>query len=56
MSPNKKANEDEIRTVAPSQKFEPNRLMDKKRATNVKCIDKYPSIMIIMSNVSAFLK
>lgn len=51
--PNKKAIMPEKRTVAASQNFEPRRLMEKKRETKLRCIDKYPRAMITMSMVSA---
>lgn len=50
----RKAKVDEKRTVVANQKFEPRRRMDKNRDRNVRCIERYPRNIIVMSRVSAF--
>jgi hypothetical protein len=51
--PKKNAKTDEQRTVAASQNFEPMRFMDKNKETNVRCIERYPRIIMSMSRDSA---
>lgn len=50
----RKAKVDEKRTVVANQKLEPRRRMDKNRDRNVRCIERYPRNIIVISRVSAF--
>src|SRR5277367_2711926 len=40
-------------TDVANQKLEPNLFIDRNRDMNVKCMDKYPRVMMMISNVSA---
>src|ERR1700722_5013908 len=51
--PNKNAKTLDSSTDAASQKLEPSRFMERNKEMNVRCIDKYPSVMMTMSRVSA---
>ena len=55
VSPKRNAKTEEVRTVAASQKLDPSLRMERKSDTNVRCIERYPKTMIMMSRVSAFL-
>ena len=51
--PNKNANTLESSTDVASQKLEPSRFMERNKEMNVRCIDRYPRVMMTMSRVSA---
>jgi len=53
-SANRKAKTELNITVAANHAFDPRRRIERKSDTKVRCIDRYPSTMMMMSRVSAF--